>query len=85
MVGSFDLSRVVGEFDKKYLQPLNLIDYSNKFEIVFYYNYFKSDKIYADMISNLSKSNFKVIALFILSIAPFEFLSNVRCLADSAM
>ena len=60
VVGSFDLSRVVGEFDKKYLQPLNLIDYSNKFEIVFYYNYFKSDKIYADMISNLSKSNFKV-------------------------
>ena len=60
VVGSLDLSKVVGEFDKKYLQPLNLIDYSNKFEIVFYYNYFKSDKIYADIISNLSKSNFKV-------------------------
>jgi hypothetical protein len=60
MVGSFDLSRVIGEFDKKYLQPLNLIDYSNKFEILFYYNYFRSDRIYADIIANFSKPNFSV-------------------------
>jgi hypothetical protein len=60
VVGSFDVSKVTEEFDKKYLQPLNLIDHSNKFEILFYYNYFKSDRIYADIITNLSKPNFSV-------------------------
>lgn len=60
VVGEFKPEKVKGKFDKKYLKPLDLINYSNSFEILFYFNYFRSDKIYADIISNLSKSNFKL-------------------------
>lgn len=58
IVGSFDESKVIGQFDKKYLKPLELINYSNKFEILFCYNYVRSDKVYADIIKNSYKSNF---------------------------
>ena len=60
ITGEFKPEEAKGEFNKIYLKPLDLINYSNNFEILFYFNYFRSDKIYADIISNLSKSNFKL-------------------------
>lgn len=60
IIGHFEISKVLGDFDKKYFKPLDRINYSNKFEILFCYNYFRSDKIYADIISHLSKSNFRL-------------------------
>jgi len=60
LVGHFEINKVKGEFNKKHMKPLELINYLNKFEILFCYNYFRSDKIYADIISNLSKPNFRL-------------------------
>ena len=60
IVGHFEIEKTYEEFDRKYMKPLDLIDYSNKFEILFCCNYFRSDKIYADIVSSLSKSNFRL-------------------------
>jgi hypothetical protein len=60
IVGHFEIEKVKGDIYKKYIKPVELIDYSNKFEILFCYNYFRSDKVYADIISNLSKPNFRL-------------------------
>lgn len=60
IIDNFEISKVVGDFDEKFLKPLDQINYSNEFEILFCYNYFRSDKIHADIISHLSKSNFRL-------------------------